>query len=131
MALKVPIPQFTETRAIQITRRDFFYLSNILSIFRLFTVPFIFYFIYCAQWIVAIACGAVAVITDLLDGFFARRLKQHTELGYILDPVADKLALFRRNLRARDIPFQVPSMGIFGDCYPRYLNCSRQCPLDT
>ena len=38
-------------------------------------------------------CGAIAVITDLLDGFFARRLEQHTQLGYILDPVADKLAL--------------------------------------
>ena len=93
MALKAPIHQFTETRSIQITRRDFFYVSNILSVFRLLTVPFIFYFIYRAQWIVAIACGTVAVITDLLDGFFARRLKQHTELGYILDPVADKLAL--------------------------------------
>ena len=93
MALKVPIHQFTETQSIQITRRDFFYLSNILSALRLLTVPFIFYFIYYAQWVVAIACGAVAVITDLLDGFFARRFKQHTELGYILDPVADKLAL--------------------------------------
>ena len=41
----------------------------------------------------ALVCGTIAVITDLLDGFFARRLKQHTELGYILDPVADKLAL--------------------------------------
>lgn len=93
MALKAPIHQFTETRSIQITRRDFFYVSNILSIFRLLTVPFIFYFIYRAHWRAAIVCGAIAVITDLLDGFFARRLKQHTELGYILDPVADKLAL--------------------------------------
>lgn len=93
MALKTPIHQFTETQSIRITRREFFYVSNILSTFRLFTVPFIFYFIYRAQWMSAIVCGSVAVITDLLDGFFARRLKQHTELGYILDPVADKLAL--------------------------------------
>lgn len=93
MALKTPIHQFTETQSIRIARRDFFYVSNLLSVFRLLTVPFIFYFIYCSQWVVAIACGAVAVITDLLDGFFARRLKQHTQLGYILDPVADKIAL--------------------------------------
>ena len=93
MALKAPIHQFTETQSIHVTRRDFFYLSNILSVSRLLTVPFIFYFIYGAQWRAAIVCGAIAVITDLLDGFFARRLKQHTELGYILDPVADKLAL--------------------------------------
>ncbi len=38
-------------------------------------------------------CGGIAVITDVLDGFFARRLGQHSELGYILDPVADKLAI--------------------------------------
>lgn len=93
MALKAPIHQFTETQSIQIAPRDFFYISNILSASRLITVPFIFYFIYRAQWIHAIVCGAIAVITDLLDGFCARRLKQHTELGYILDPVADKLAL--------------------------------------
>ena len=94
MALKTSVHQFTETRSIQITRRHFFYVSNILSVSRLGTAPFIFYFIYRAQWIFAIVCGGVAVVTDLLDGFFARRLKQHSELGYILDPVADKLAIF-------------------------------------
>ena len=94
MALKAPIHQFTETQSIQIAPRDFFYISNILSASRLVTVPFIFYFIYHEQWIHAIVFGAIAVITDLLDGFCARRLEQHTELGYILDPVADKLALF-------------------------------------
>ena len=93
MALKTPVHQFTETRSIQITRQHFFYISNILSVARLGTVPFIFYFIYRAQWVFAIVCGGVAVVTDLLDGFFARRLKQHSELGYILDPVADKLAI--------------------------------------
>ncbi len=93
MALKTPVHQFTETQSIQITRRDFFYVSNILSAFRFLTVPFIFYFIYNKQWILAIVFGAVAVVTDVLDGFFARHLEQHSELGYILDPVADKLAI--------------------------------------
>lgn len=90
--LKAPIHQFTETRAIRISRRDFLYISNLLSVFRLLMAPFLFYLIYRAQWKLASACGAIAVISDLLDGFFARRLNQHTELGYILDPVADKLA---------------------------------------
>lgn len=91
--LKAPVHQFTETRAIRISRRDFFYVSNLLSAFRLLLTPFLFYFIYRSQWKFASACGAVAVISDLLDGFFARRFNQHTELGYILDPVADKLAI--------------------------------------
>ena len=93
MALKTPVHQFTETQSIRITRRDFFYVSNILSAARLATVPIIFYTIYTEQWVFAIACGGLAVITDVLDGFFARRLGQHSELGYILDPVADKLAI--------------------------------------
>ena len=92
MALKVPI-QHTETQSIQIELRDFFYISNILSASRFLAVPLIFYFIYREQWIYAIISGGIAVITDLLDGFFARRLEQETELGYILDPIADKLAL--------------------------------------
>lgn len=91
--LKAPVHQFTETRAIRISRRDFFYVSNLLSAFRLLLTPFLFYFIYRSQWKFASACGAVAVLSDVLDGFFARRFNQHTELGYILDPVADKLAI--------------------------------------
>ncbi len=93
MALKAPVHQFTETQSIRITPRDFLYVSNILSAARLATVPFIFYTIYSEQWVFAIVCGGLAVITDVLDGFFARRLGQHSELGYILDPVADKLAI--------------------------------------
>ena len=93
MALKAPVHQFTETQSIRITRRDFFYISNILSAARLVTVPFIFFTIYSEQWVFAMVCGGVAVITDVLDGFFARRFEQHSELGYILDPVADKLAI--------------------------------------
>lgn len=93
MALKAPIHQFTETQSIQIALREFFYISNLLSASRFITAPFIFYFIYREQWLYAIIFGGIAVTTDLLDGFFARRLGQHTELGYILDPVADKLSL--------------------------------------
>ncbi len=91
--LKAPVHQFTETRAIRISRREFFYISNLLSTFRLLMAPFLFYFIYRAQWQFASACGAIAIISDLLDGFFARRLNQHTQLGYILDPVADKFVI--------------------------------------
>ena len=93
MALKAPVHQFTETQSVRITRRDFFYVSNMLSAARLVTVPFIFLTIYREQWILAIVWGGAAIITDVLDGFFARRLKQHSELGLILDPVADKLAI--------------------------------------
>ena len=118
MALKAPIHQFTETQSIQIAPRDFFYISNILSASRLIMVPFIFYFIYREQWIYAIVCGAIAVITDLLDGFCARRLEQHTELGYILDPVADKLALAAAVFALVLSKSSFPGLGISCDCHP-------------
>lgn len=43
------------------------------------------------MWAAAIIVLAVA--TDFLDGFFARRLHQVSELGKIIDPLADKIAV--------------------------------------
>jgi CDP-diacylglycerol--glycerol-3-phosphate 3-phosphatidyltransferase len=93
MALKAPIHQFTETRTIHISGRDFLYISNLISTFRLLIAPLLFWLIYRGSYKLAIVVGGVAVVSDLLDGFFARVLNQHSELGYILDPIADKFAI--------------------------------------
>lgn len=42
---------------------------------------------------IALIVFAVAVLTDALDGFLARLLKQKTTLGTIMDPIADKFLL--------------------------------------
>ncbi|MDE0637985.1 MAG: CDP-alcohol phosphatidyltransferase family protein [Candidatus Poribacteria bacterium] len=93
MALKAPIHQFTETRTIHISGRDFLYISNLISMFRLLIAPLIFWVIYKGNYELAVVIGGIAIVSDLLDGFFARVLNQHSELGYILDPVADKFAI--------------------------------------
>ena len=93
MALKASIHQFTDTRTIQISPRDFLYISNMISMFRLLIVPVLFWLIFQKNYSLAILVGTIAVISDLLDGFFARVLNQHSELGYILDPMADKCAI--------------------------------------
>ncbi len=93
MAFKAPIHQFTETRTIHISARDFLYISNLISTFRLLIAPVLFWLIYQKSYALAVVVGGIAVISDLLDGFFARVLNQHSELGYILDPVADKVAI--------------------------------------
>lgn len=93
MALKPPIPQFTDTRTIHISGREFLYISNLLSMFRLLIVPLLFWFIYNEQYKHAVVVGTIAIISDILDGFFARLLNQHSELGIILDPIADKFAI--------------------------------------
>ncbi|RYV01571.1 CDP-diacylglycerol--glycerol-3-phosphate 3-phosphatidyltransferase [Shewanella sp. OPT22] len=65
-----------------------------LTLFRLFLVPvFIVLFYLPFTWAPFAAAFAfwLAAITDALDGYAARKLKQSTRFGAFLDPVADKL----------------------------------------
>jgi phosphatidylglycerophosphate synthase len=69
-------------------------LPNTLTWLRIFAIPLVVMFFYLPfQWADPAAglLFAVAGITDSLDGYFARRMKQTSRLGAFLDPVADKL----------------------------------------
>jgi CDP-diacylglycerol--glycerol-3-phosphate 3-phosphatidyltransferase len=66
-------------------------ISNSLSILRMLLAIPVGYLIYNEQIEAAFIIGTIAGITDFLDGFFARKLKQITNLGKILDPLADKI----------------------------------------
>lgn len=46
---------------------------------------------------------AIAAITDLLDGYFARKNKQVTKFGILLDPIADKLLVIAALILLVDI----------------------------
>ncbi len=68
--------------------------ANKLTIFRILLVPFFVYFIYqptLTSRYIAFAIFTVASITDFLDGYIARHYHQITNLGKLLDPVADKI----------------------------------------
>jgi cardiolipin synthase len=68
-------------------------LSNALTLFRLVLVPtFLIALIYDRLGL-ALAFFVLAGVTDVLDGFTARYLKQQTILGAYLDPLADKLLM--------------------------------------
>lgn len=68
-------------------------ISNILSFSRLIISIFLFLLIVNQNSIGAILLGFVAIITDYADGYFARKRNEISELGKVLDPVADKIAV--------------------------------------
>lgn len=69
-----------------------FTIPNILSIFRIVLIPF-FIWLYTIEqnYVWALIILIVSGVTDLLDGFIARRFKMTSDFGKMLDPVADKL----------------------------------------
>ncbi|WP_173923854.1 CDP-alcohol phosphatidyltransferase family protein [Agromyces sp. Marseille-P2726] len=69
-------------------------IPNVLSMLRLALVPVFLVFIVLGDYVAALITLVVASLTDLLDGYLARRLKQITRLGQILDPAADRLYIF-------------------------------------
>jgi CDP-diacylglycerol--glycerol-3-phosphate 3-phosphatidyltransferase len=65
--------------------------SNLLSLSRVFLAIPMAFLLWYEYNILAVAMGFVASITDMLDGWLARKLDQVTEYGKIFDPVADKI----------------------------------------
>lgn len=66
-------------------------IANILTLFRLLLVPAVAAAIYSNRMILAAILFSSACLTDMLDGYLARRLNLVTNLGKLLDPLADKL----------------------------------------
>jgi phosphatidylglycerophosphate synthase len=66
-------------------------LPNLLSGSRVLLTPVSLYFIYRDAWLIAALTLLLAVLTDLLDGFFARRWQQTSALGGLLDHSSDAL----------------------------------------
>ncbi len=74
--------------------------ANKITIFRILLIPFFVYQILgyresgieLDRWL-ALAAFGLAALLDGVDGFVARRFHQRSELGAVLDPLADKLLL--------------------------------------
>ena len=66
-------------------------LPNALSVFRILLVPVFLILLVQGQDLLALATLAFSGVTDLLDGWIARRFDQMTKLGRQLDPAADRL----------------------------------------
>ncbi len=65
-------------------------VPNFLTLIRLLAIPVVAYFVYIHNLYLAISFGIPIALTDALDGWVARKFNQKSELGRVLDPVADK-----------------------------------------
>ena len=69
-------------------------LPNALTLLRIFLVPLLVVVLLTrmpAKEYLALGVFLVAALTDLLDGWIARKFKKVTRLGMLLDPIADKI----------------------------------------
>ena len=69
------------------------HIPNILSALRILMVGVFIYFFTKAQYFACLITYITAFLTDLLDGFLARRNHWISNVGKVLDPLADKLML--------------------------------------
>ena len=77
---------------IKLTKKDFFTIPNLLSLVRLLLIPVILWLYldkkdYNLTTLIIILSG----LTDIVDGFIARTFNMVSDVGKVLDPIADKL----------------------------------------
>jgi CDP-diacylglycerol--glycerol-3-phosphate 3-phosphatidyltransferase len=77
-------------------------LPNILTLIRIFLVPLLVVVLltrFSEDWfgmprhIAGVSLFLIAALTDVADGWIARRRKQVSRLGILLDPIADKILI--------------------------------------
>jgi cardiolipin synthase len=85
----------TDTAGDEVRTDRILTVPNVITVVRLAMLP-VFLWLLFAQEDRAKAAGLLAVlgITDFLDGYIARHFNQVSDLGKILDPVADRLLFF-------------------------------------
>ena len=66
-------------------------IPNLLSLLRLFLLPIFLYFIARGRTLFSVLFFVIIIVTDILDGYIARKRNQCTNLGRVLDHGVDKL----------------------------------------
>ena len=86
-------------------------IPNTLTILRVCLIPFFVFFMYMdsprGAWL-ACLIFVLASLTDLLDGYLARKLNQITTFGKFMDPLADKLLVCTALISLTDL-HRIPS----------------------
>ncbi len=90
-------------------------VPNLLTVFRMVLIPVFVTMLFYQRFILALAVFVCAGLTDGLDGLLARRFDQRSQLGTVLDPIADKLmmvtafiVLSMRSISPPPVPSHLP-----------------------
>jgi CDP-diacylglycerol--glycerol-3-phosphate 3-phosphatidyltransferase len=67
-----------------------FTLSNLLSLLRLLGAFYLYHVTAQKNLLLTLVVTLILIATDFADGFFARKFNQVSEMGKVLDPLADK-----------------------------------------
>ncbi len=67
------------------------HVPNILTIIRLLLIPIIIFYIFTGNYILAFVFFTISGLTDIADGFIARKFNLISNFGKLMDPLADKL----------------------------------------
>lgn len=81
---------------MKVQTKEFFQIANLLSISRIILAWPIVYLIKTTSvedYLILVIVTLIAASTDYFDGYFSRKLNQVTELGIVLDPIADKISM--------------------------------------
>lgn len=69
----------------------FKHIPNILTILRFLFIPIILYFIFIGNYILGFLLFTTSGLTDIIDGWMARKFNLVSNFGKLMDPLADKL----------------------------------------
>ncbi len=90
-------------------------VPNVLTIFRMVLIPVFASLLFYQKFVLALVVFVIAGVTDGLDGLLARRFDQRSQLGTILDPIADKMmmvtsfvVLSMRSVFPQPVPSHLP-----------------------
>lgn len=66
-------------------------IPNLLSLFRFVLIPIFIFFYLHQKYTCALIVLLLSTLSDVMDGYIARNTNTVTDLGKVLDPIADKL----------------------------------------
>jgi cardiolipin synthase len=93
-------------------------LANLITLGRLLAVPLIVWLILIGEYQTTFWVFVGAGISDAVDGYIAKHFNQRTDLGALLDPIADKtllVSLFVALGIAGDLPYWLVILVVFRD----------------